>query len=223
MQGQPGEVLTAELAIRIPRMDGLSLRVGAVADFEDELEGPEREAVARAVPKRRREFATGRHLARAAMRELGLPAAPVPRRSDRSPVWPEGCLGSVTHTDQLAAAAVARVGVLDGIGIDLEEADRVTAELHDKLFTPAELARYAQSPRGWADLVFSAKESVYKAVNPMVGKYIGFHEVEVDVAFTEQRFAARYVGTHAPNAVLESGEGHFLFAEQHVFSLFIIP
>ncbi|NIP14450.1 MAG: 4'-phosphopantetheinyl transferase superfamily protein [Pseudomonadales bacterium] len=112
---------------------------------------------------------------------------------------------------------------MEGIGIDLEEADRVSAELHEKLFTPAEQARYAEAQHGWADLLFSAKEAVYKAVNPIVGKYIGFQEVEVDVAFSEQRFVARYVGGHAPNAVLERGAGYFLFAEQHVFSLFIIP
>jgi 4'-phosphopantetheinyl transferase EntD len=223
MQGEPGQALAAELDIRIPRMDGLSLRVAPVADFEHELHGPELEAVARAVPKRRQEFATGRHLARAAMRELGLPAAPVPRRADRSPAWPDGCLGSITHTNALAGVAVARAGVVEGIGIDLEESHRVSAELHDKLFTPTELGRYVDAPPGWADLLFSAKESVYKAVNPIVGKYIGFHEVEVDVTFAEQRFSARYVGEHAPNALLENGAGYFLFAEQHVFSVFIIP
>ena len=51
---------------------------------EGALWDTEKPAVARAVPKRRLEFTAGRVAARAAMADLGLPAAAVPQRARNS-------------------------------------------------------------------------------------------------------------------------------------------
>jgi len=205
-----------------PHLPDVAIAAAPVQDFLDTLLPPELQAIERAVARRRREFATGRHLARQAMRLLELPAAAVGKSDDRSPVWPEACLGSITHAGELAVAAVARRGALTGIGVDLEQADRVTAELHGKLLTPVELARLQQHPALAAGLIFSAKEAVYKAVHPQVGRFIGFQEVEVELDWPAGRFRVRYVGEHAPNRILEAGEGYFGFAAQYVLTLFII-
>ena len=60
---------------------------------EDDLTPGERELVAKAVDSRRREFSTGRVLARDLLRELGSETAELLRDSDRVPVWPEGVGG----------------------------------------------------------------------------------------------------------------------------------
>ena len=72
--------------------------VEAFCDPPDAVLYPgEAELVARAVDKRRREFCTVRHCARQALRQLGLPPAPVLRGERGEPRWPAGVVGSMTH------------------------------------------------------------------------------------------------------------------------------
>ena len=169
----------------------MKLAAGPVGDHRDQLHAEERAAIANAVAKRQHEFATGRYLSRQAMRALGVPEAPVGRADDRSPIWPDACIGSISHTPTLALAAVAHHDALRGVGVDLEEGDRVVPQLHGKLFTAWERTTYELDDPRCSGLLFSAKEAAYKAVNPLVGQFIGFQEVEVDVAWPQQRFAVR--------------------------------
>ena len=206
-----------------PAVEGLSLAGAPVADHLGDLYPEEHAAIAQAVIKRQHEFATGRHLARTAMASLKIGACAVGRDKSRRPIWPDICLGSISHSGSLAIAAVARSEVLRGVGIDLEEGDRVVSQLHRKLFTPWELATYGQGDPRWSGLLFSAKEAAYKAINPIVGEFIGFQEVEVDIDWPNSQFRVRYVGEHAPNKLLDVGSGHFGFIEEHVVTLFLIP
>jgi len=225
--------IEARLRALLPASPQIEFVVARIADHRAALLPEELPAIGRAIDKRVHEFSTGRVAARRAMGGLGLPAAPIPRDGSRAPVWPHTCAGSITHGGDLAMAAVARRDALRGLGIDLEEADRVTEELFDKLLTVAERQRLQASTasvggaRRRAGLVFSAKEAVYKAVNPIVGVFIGFKEVEVDFephAHAETgRFTLRYIGEHAPNRVMEAGEGYYCFFEQYVFTAFVIP
>ena len=64
-------------------------------------------AVSNAVPKRVSEFTAGRVAARLALKQLGAPAMSVPMAPDRSPIWPPGLTGSITHTHSACLAAVA--------------------------------------------------------------------------------------------------------------------
>jgi 4'-phosphopantetheinyl transferase EntD len=205
-----------------PQLTDVVVAAAPVQDHLHALLPLELLAVERAVTKRRWEFATGRQLARQAMQALDLTPGPIGKASDRSPVWPAHCLGSITHAGQLAVAAVARRGALSGIGVDLEEADRVTPGLRVKLLTSLELRRLPGQDERAAGLIFSAKEAAYTAGHPIVGKFIGFQEVEIDVDWPAGRFTVRYVGEHGPNRVLDSGEGYFGFAAQYVLTLFII-
>jgi enterobactin synthetase component D len=158
------------------------------------------------------------------MGALGLPAGPVGRATGRAPQWPDHCIGSITHAQGLVAAAIGRAGELQGLGIDLELVDRVKPALHARLFTPQEFLEAGGTLNSReATLRFGAKEAVYKAVNPIVGRFIGFHEVEVVLLPEQGRFRMRYVGDHAPNRIMEAGEGWYCFHGPYVFSLFLIP
>ncbi|MEZ5560456.1 MAG: 4'-phosphopantetheinyl transferase superfamily protein [Pseudomonadales bacterium] len=207
----------------LPALPGAQMVVAHAWDCGAQLLAAERQAIERAVPKRINEFATGRVLARRAMALLGLPAGAIGRDTSRRPLWPEGCTGSITHADDLVVAAVARANTCASLGIDLEQADRVTPALHRKLLTASELQRVEQEDARFPALVFSAKEAGYKAVNPLVGKFIGFMEAEVDADWAAGRFRLRYVGEHEPNRVMDQGEGYFGFFERYVLSVFIIP
>lgn len=139
----------------------------AIAGAEPPLFPDEAAAVARAAPKRRREFAFGRACARAA---LGADVAIAV--GDRGmPVWPAGSSGSITHTDDYAAAAVVRTGA---IGIDLESLAQV-ARVPDLLATVALPSERAVP----AAVLFSAKESVYKCLYPRARRFLEFHDVEL--------------------------------------------
>ncbi|MFJ1637811.1 MULTISPECIES: 4'-phosphopantetheinyl transferase [unclassified Streptomyces] len=112
---------------------------GAVAavDSWGEFDGgavfsQEEHVIARAVPKRRREFTGARHCARRALAELSVPPAPILPGRHGAPVWPAGITGSITHTEDYRAAAVARTADIRAIGIDAEPHQRMpgrTAEL----------------------------------------------------------------------------------------------
>jgi len=144
--------------------------------FDDSRPGalfPEEEAViSRSVEKRRREFTTARWCARDALSRLGYPPAPVLPGVKGAPIWPSGVVGSITHCAGYRAAVVARSVDVAALGIDAEpnkplpsgilEAITVGEELH----RVTDLLRRDPSVR-WDRLLFSAKESVYKAWFPL--------------------------------------------------------
>ena len=222
-ESTPGEQLNQQIAEQLPALEGLSIVAGPIENHLSELFPVETQAVTKAIEKRQWEFATGRSLARQAMSELGMPRRAVARGEDREPLWPAGCKGSITHAADLAVVGVAHADVLTSVGLDLEDAERVTADMFSKLFTePEQLELVAGDPR-LAGVFFSAKEAGYKATFPQVGRFIGFQEAEVVVDWPERRFQLRYLGDFEPNQIMETGEGYFLFCEPYVLSLFIIP
>ncbi|MFG1918438.1 4'-phosphopantetheinyl transferase [Micromonospora sp. NPDC048898] len=162
---------------------------------EAELFAEEQAEVARAVAKRRAEFTTVRHCARAALATLGLPPAPILRGERGAPIWPAGIVGSMTHCAGYRAAAVARATDLRSIGIDAEPNEEMPEGVLDAVSLPAErdwiAAHLAERPTvRWDRLLFSAKESVYKAWYPLTGRWLDFAEAEITPA-GEGRFVAR--------------------------------
>jgi 4'-phosphopantetheinyl transferase EntD len=157
-------------------------------------------AIARAVPKRRQEFSAGRRAARAAMAELDLPPAPIPMGAQREPLWPQGIVGSIAHCDTLCIAAISRKN--QSIGLDIEPATPLPADLEDIICTPPERAWLDTLPpqtRGLrAKQIFSAKEAVYKAQYPLTGKVIGFDEVELRYDPKEGMFWDRFTTNLMP-------------------------
>ncbi|MGP3968430.1 4'-phosphopantetheinyl transferase family protein [Streptomyces sp. 6N223] len=150
-----------------------------------ELFPEEERHVARAVDKRRREFGTVRGLARTALARLGGPRAPLLPGERGAPGWPEGFTGSMTHCDGYRAAAVARREELAVVGIDAEPNEPLPDRgILDAVSLPAErpaLRELAASrPEvSWERLLFSAKESVYKAWFPLTRKWLDFEEAEI--------------------------------------------
>lgn len=129
---------------------------------------PEEEAiVARAAPKRRRDFALGRTCARLALAGLGHEDAMIGQGEGGAPLWPAGMVGSITHTSGYAAALAAEARLFSGIGVDAERVGGVGQDLWPRLFDDAErdhLMGLDEAGRAiGATLLFSAKEACYKA------------------------------------------------------------
>ncbi|HYT09204.1 MAG TPA: 4'-phosphopantetheinyl transferase superfamily protein [Mycobacteriales bacterium] len=146
---------------------------------------PEEEPlVARAVPRRRAEFTTTRSCARRALAELGLPAVPLLSGPAREPLWPDGVVGSLTHCAGYRAAAVARAGDLATIGIDAEPHEPLPDGVRERVALGEELDQLRRLGRRnpglhWDRLLFSAKESVYKAWYPLARCRLGFDDATV--------------------------------------------
>jgi 4'-phosphopantetheinyl transferase EntD len=134
-----------------------------------------------AVESRRREFATGRACARRCMIALGMPASAVARGENREPVWPEGLVGSITHTKGYCAAALALTSAGVTLGIDCEPDGPLPEGILDRVSTESERRHIALLPAAvnWDRLLFSAKESVYKSLWPLVRDWIGFSDAEI--------------------------------------------
>ncbi|MFE0251044.1 4'-phosphopantetheinyl transferase [Streptomyces sp. NPDC059010] len=148
---------------------------------------PEEEAVvAQAVDKRRREFAVVRSCARRAMEKLGVPPQPILPGERGAPGWPAGLVGSMTHCDGYSAAALVRAADLASLGIDAEPHQKLPDGVLPAVALPAEtdrLRRLADEHPGihWDRLLFSAKESVYKAWFPLTAKWLDFTEADIDL------------------------------------------
>jgi 4'-phosphopantetheinyl transferase EntD len=161
--------------------------VEAFDDLEDAVLLPgEEAAIERAVPKRRREYTTTRHCARLALARLGLPPTAIGSGGNREPLWPDGVVGSMTHCDGYRAAAVARSGSVAGVGVDAEPHAPLPEGVFDTIARPDEVPMLAalaaaQPEVSWDRLLFSAKESVYKAWFPVAGRWLGFGDASLDV------------------------------------------
>ena len=139
----------------------------------------------RAVASRREEFAAGRACARRALREFGVVNFPLAVAEDRCPVWPEGFVGSITHTEGYCACVVARASSMRALGIDTERSGRVKPELWPRICGPESAwlqGLPAEQRPAAATLIFSAKEAFYKCQYGLTREYLGFNDVHVEVS-----------------------------------------
>lgn len=227
-----------------------SLLPASVACFEkapspscdlDSLCAEERAVAARFGAERAVQYATSRKLAQLAFAELGLARAPLLNHEDRSPIWPNGCIGSVSHTTRLCAVAVARATSARAIGIDVEHDTPLPDALLTRVLTPLELERLrAQAIRArlpvaeMAKVVFSAKESAFKCQFPLTRLFLGFQDAECDLEWETGNFGVRIrassesLGALAgvPGRQLPRGfrlEGRFTCGEGHVATAVVLP
>ncbi|BDX04742.1 4'-phosphopantetheinyl transferase family protein [Planctobacterium marinum] len=138
--------------------------------------------LASAAPKRQAEFIAGRLASGKALEALGLRNQIVPSNADRSPQWPENVVGAISHKVNLATAAVSRQ--FDMLGLDLETTftDATIQRISRKIINENEQRVLLASPLPYSfafTQVFSAKETLYKAIYPFVRKYLGFDTSEV--------------------------------------------
>ncbi|WP_030756006.1 4'-phosphopantetheinyl transferase [Streptomyces griseus] len=203
----------------------------AVADASAWAEEPLPEEAAtlseRAVPARRREFRAGRACARRAMTALGLPPVPVPAGRDRAPLWPPRIVGSISHTGDYCAAAVARSGAVRSLGIDAEDNLELDEPTRQLVCLPEE-EEWWRGPGGsepyWPTVFFSAKESVYKAWFPLVGGWLGFHDVRVEPDPHAGTFTARILAPHRrPDLAPEVLHGRFAVSPDLVRTAVVVP
>ncbi len=180
--------------------------------------------VNKAVAKRRREFAAGRRAAHSAMRRLGLPLRPLLASPDRTPIWPRGAIGSISHTSQIAFAAVASEAYVLGLGVDVEEEGALPSDMVARICVPSELkylAPWSAEVGGdAAKLLFSAKEAFYKSYYPIRRRFLEFLDVAIVLRPAYNSFQVTLVHDRSLDEAKISGR--FGWALGHVFSIVTI-
>jgi 4'-phosphopantetheinyl transferase EntD len=161
---------------------------GAIDAADDDLFPVERQAIARAVARRRAEFGAGRFYARRALGKLGCPPGPVPVGDDRRAIWPAGYIGSISHSDRLCVAAAASSSAYLGIGVDIEDDAPLDEENLRMLIVRGDETGAGDAER--AKLLFVVKEAVFKAYHPATGLFLDFSDVAVTLDPERQSFRA---------------------------------
>jgi enterobactin synthetase component D len=165
---------------------------------------------------RKSTWLAGRIALHAALQDLGLDGgAPVLVTTRGAPELPEGVTASISHKRTLAVALAAPKSGGLSLGVDIEPVPALPAsfgepgwnshpDISSRVMTPEELALLATIPeaqrRREIILHFSIKEALYKALNPIVGRYVSFQEATV---------LPRSDGSIAVTLALTQNEGPF--------------
>jgi 4'-phosphopantetheinyl transferase EntD len=171
-------------------------RLIALGD-ENALTPDEAASIASAVPQARRASGAARIVARQLMQRLGYGAPSIPREPSGMPLWPAGLRGSLAHDESVAVAAVTRADVVQTLGVDIEPALPLPADMRDLVLTRREREALPDDPLA-PRVVFAAKEAVYKAAYPIDHTFLEFADIEVDLVKgrattrTGRTFSLRY-------------------------------
>lgn len=120
------------------------------------------------------------------------------------PIWPDGFVGSLAHTECYAAAVIARQGDVAALGIDIEPAIPLPEDILDRVLTAGE--------REWANavaetipaatrLLLCAKHCVHKVLHPLRGVWLDYHEAVIDVASDLACFTVRATSSQSSQAL----------------------
>jgi 4'-phosphopantetheinyl transferase EntD len=145
---------------------------------EDALTPEEAASIASPLPAVRRASGAARIVARQLMQRLGLASAAITKDPSGMPIWPAGFVGSLAHDSTVAVAAVARSQDFRAVGIDIEPALPLPADMRDLVVSESERDTLGADPLA-ERVVFAVKEAVYKAVYPLDRVFLEFADIQV--------------------------------------------
>lgn len=204
-----------------------------VADYRDQLGLQESQNLVRMAEKRWCEYSTGRHCAHQMLQAAAVPTGSASRYDiaigqEREPCWPAGAKGSITHTEDIAAAVVCRDDACASLGLDIERVQSLEEGVLKIIAATDELQRIQSEialggeTAALADtsacLAFSAKESVFKCLFPLYRHWLDFSQVRIrlsDVTYTGPQFltgqfAAEFTDRNAVAIDLRQLRGQFM-------------
>jgi phosphopantetheine--protein transferase-like protein len=128
-------------------------------------------------------FCSGRYCAHKCLEEFEVYSTPILINANGSPQWPEGFVGSISHSQNYAGAVVARKENFKSIGLDIEEVNRIQPDIWHLLFTSDEqsfLSIHSEREQQLlATIFFSIKEAFYKYSSSLTEEFIDFLDVKV--------------------------------------------
>jgi enterobactin synthetase component D len=216
------------VGVRIPtglEQDNLLALAPGLAGLADE----ERAFLESLSVARKPTWLAGRIALHEALRDLALDAGPILTTKRGAPELPDCVTGSISHKRTLAVALAARRRGGLSVGVDLEPTPTLPPsptdpgwdnrpDISSRVMTGEELAALATIPdslrRREVVLCFSIKEALYKAINPLIGRYVSFHEATVlphlDGSVTVTLALAKEEGPFVAEARWSEIDGHLL-------------
>lgn len=181
-------------ALNISMPASLEWSIGSIAAIKKTLHLREAKYTFGYSKRRKQEFVAGRTHARRALTALGVKPVAIPVGLDRAPIWPSGVVGSITHSKRFAGAIVARQAIIQSVGFDIEEVTPNIVSLIPLILTSQECkilqSRPANEHALLASLIFSIKESVFKAYWPLTYLFLEFKDVEISLSSNLTEFQA---------------------------------
>lgn len=153
------------------------------------------DTISQAATKRQAEYFAGRWLAARALELYGQAGFTLHADQKRCPLWPAGLVGSISHNQHHVRCIVAKRSRYLAVGTDLQYplAPEAALKLSRRILNSNERTLLEPLETALAvSLCFSAKESIYKALYPIVQRYFGFAAarlVDLDLAEQRLRFA----------------------------------
>ncbi len=134
--------------------------------------------------KRQIEFLAGRYAAQKSLLSLTGEILFVNVNSDRFPCWQERIIGSISHTKNKAIAVTSYKNHNQILGIDIEQclSNDTAHEIENEILNKNEynLIKQSEIPyKKLITLIFSVKESLFKALYPSVNQFFGFDYASV--------------------------------------------
>jgi 4'-phosphopantetheinyl transferase EntD len=198
-------------------------------DSADGLHPLEAAQIPKASKKRVQEFSAGRHCARRALSQLGILNYPLTINEDRTPRWPAGVVGSISHTEGFAAAVVAPDTICLSVGIDVERIGRIEPELWSQICSEKELSWLAELTKADASLaasiIFSAKEAFFKCQYHLTREMLSFNEATVKINRSQDQKGSCWIslnqkiGSRSPQSL----GGSWVIDQPYIISGFYIP
>lgn len=202
--------------INLPNIEGLSfhleklpLELAIYREMEGWL-GPDQVSYA---DKRKEDFLAGRYCAKKSLDKFNYNLTELQISKDRSPKWPTGIVGSISHTKSLAIAVTSNT--CSALGIDVEE--NIALERYQKIkhliLSYEEEQLIKDDLVIGATLIFSSKEALYKLIYPMCKQYFGFLEATVR-SFGSGEFS---ISLHSEQDAIKAYNGTFI-GKYYLFS-----
>lgn len=201
-------------------LPGIQLAGGIVSDDVKQVNEKEFGLISSAGVKRQREFLCGRHYAHQILDSMGYGNFVISKDDKGCPAWPDGIVGSISHTNDYCVVAIAADECRSSVGIDLEESGRMKQSLWGRLFTQSEISQLKSIEQPieqmrQAAILFSAKEAFYKYDYPLHQQQYDFTDVEVTLSGVPHQMHLYITG---PGQSIEL-TGYFVAGLTHVMTI----
>lgn len=187
----------------------------------------EQALVAKAVPKRVREFVAGRTLAHRMLDEAGVPDQPLLRTEHGAVPWPKGVQASISHCGPWVGVAMTTDPSIAGLGLDIEEATPLEERYWHVILTDDDMRHLESWPEDLrptiAKRIFGAKEAAYKAQYPTSRRFLPFSAMWIGVATDQNTFDAHFRVGATPWQVADVLRGRFATMGEHVVTGVVAP
>ena len=191
-------------------------------DVQGELYPEEKKIIQHAVSKRQREFRATRLMARELLKHLKVDRFPLLSGVHREPLWPAHICGSITHTDDFCAVAIALTKDVTSVGLDAQKISVINDELQPYICHPLEKEWINALPEAeqncYSNLVFSAKECFFKWQFPLTQSWLNFNDCWLTVDKSKKQFQVNLLRN--PKSILstQSLTGKYQFTQDLILT-----